>query len=76
MTQLKELTSDQYAPRKEDKFTFGLWTVGNRGRDPFGYETRPDITPVQIVRKLGFRSHHDLIIFAIRAGIITLSNIG
>ncbi len=30
----------------------------------------------QIVRKLGFRSHHDLIIFAIRAGIITLSNIG
>ena len=28
--------SDQFTPRKEDKFTFGLWTVGNTGRDPFG----------------------------------------
>ena len=27
--------------RPEDHFTFGLWTVGNRGRDPFGHETRP-----------------------------------
>ena len=31
----RESTSDQYAPKKEDKFSFGLWTVGNRGRDPF-----------------------------------------
>ncbi len=29
----REGTSDEYTPRKEDKFTFGLWTVGNRGRD-------------------------------------------
>ena len=28
--------SDQYAPRPEHKFSFGLWTVSNRGRDPFG----------------------------------------
>ena len=28
--------SDAFQPRPEHKFTFGLWTVGNRGRDPFG----------------------------------------
>ena len=28
--------SDAYTPRREDKFSFGLWNVGNRGRDPFG----------------------------------------
>lgn len=33
-------------------FTFGLWTVGNRGRDPFGEPTRAAIDPVTIVRKL------------------------
>ena len=33
----QEWTSEEYAPRKEDKFTFGLWTVGNQGRDPFEY---------------------------------------
>jgi xylose isomerase len=39
-------------PRKEDKFTFGLWTVGNPGRDPFGEPTRPQISPVTIVQRL------------------------
>src|SRR4051812_16387752 len=34
------------------RFTFGLWTVGNRGRDPFGTETRPWIDPVDSVYKL------------------------
>ncbi len=52
MTQTQAITSDQYAPRKEDKFTFGLWTVGNQGRDPFGYETRPALTAPRIVQKL------------------------
>ena len=28
--------SDTYSPRPEHKFSFGLWTVSNRGRDPFG----------------------------------------
>ncbi len=41
-----------YTPKPEDKFTFGLWTVGNRGRDPFGAETRPPIDPVDIVHML------------------------
>jgi xylose isomerase len=41
-----------YHPRKEDHFTFGLWTVGNTGRDPFGSETRPAIKPVESVKRL------------------------
>ncbi|HXW08545.1 MAG TPA: xylose isomerase [Vicinamibacterales bacterium] len=43
---------DNYAPRKSDKFTFGLWTVGNPGRDPFGEPVRPAIPPTTIVRRL------------------------
>ena len=33
-------------PEPADKFTFGLWTVGNPGRDPFGEPTRPPLDPV------------------------------
>src|SRR6186997_1582028 len=46
------MTSNNYQPKPEHKFTFGLWTVGNRGRDPFGDATRPTITPVNIVKRL------------------------
>ncbi|GAP13573.1 xylose isomerase, Arthrobacter type [Longilinea arvoryzae] len=42
-----------YQPKPEDKFTFGLWTVGNRGRDPFGCEIREAKTPAEIVYMLG-----------------------
>lgn len=42
-----------YAPRPEHKFTFGLWTVGNPGRDPFGEAVRSVPSPVEIVRMLG-----------------------
>jgi len=41
-----------YTPSKSDKFTFGLWTVGNPGRDPFGDAVRPKISAVRIVEKL------------------------
>lgn len=44
--------SDQYQPRPEHHFTFGLWTVGNPGRDPFGHEVRPPLDPVEAVRRL------------------------
>src|SRR5512137_2935986 len=44
--------SDLYAPKPEHKFTFGLWTVGNTGRDPFGEPVRPVLSPVQIVHLL------------------------
>ena len=43
---------DQFAPKPEHHFTFGLWTVGNRGRDPFGEPVRPPIARVRIVEKL------------------------
>jgi len=46
------MAGKQYTPKPEDKFTFGLWTVGNRGRDPFGDATRPTVSPVTIVREL------------------------
>src|SRR5215204_2112688 len=43
---------DEYTPTPQDHFTFGLWTVGNRGRDPFGHETRPPPHPIATVTKL------------------------
>jgi xylose isomerase len=46
------MTQDNFTPRPEHKFTFGLWTVGNRGRDPFGDAVRPTLTPVNAVRML------------------------
>jgi xylose isomerase len=39
-------------PTPADKFTFGLWTVGNRGRDPFGDFVRPSLDPCESVRRL------------------------
>lgn len=42
-----------YAPDPKMKFTFGLWTVGNIGRDPFGGPTREPISPVEICDLLG-----------------------
>ncbi|MCA9927949.1 MAG: xylose isomerase, partial [Anaerolineales bacterium] len=44
--------SDQYIPKSENKFTFGLWTVGNVGRDPFGEPVRETKTPVELVHLL------------------------
>lgn len=45
--------TDLYQPKPEHKFTFGLWTVGNVGRDPFGEPTRPPVAPVALVEMLG-----------------------
>jgi xylose isomerase len=36
----------------EHRFTFGLWTVGHPGRDPFGEPTRAPLDPVESVRRL------------------------
>lgn len=41
--------AELYQPRPEHRFTFGLWTVGNRGRDPFGEPVRHSLTPVELV---------------------------
>jgi xylose isomerase len=45
--------SDTYTPRPEDRFAFGMWTVGHVGRDPFGDAVRPWTDPVELVKKLG-----------------------
>jgi len=42
-----------YSPSPKDKFTFGLWTVGNTGRDPFGDPTRARLSPAETVDLLG-----------------------
>ena len=41
-----------YEPRPDDMFTFGLWTVGNVGSDPFGGPVRRRLSPVEIVALL------------------------
>ena len=39
-------------PTRDDKFSFGLWTVGWQARDPFGDATRPALDPVESVHQL------------------------
>jgi xylose isomerase len=46
------MASSSYVPRPEHKFTFGLWTVGNPGGDPFGPPVRPERSPVELVHLL------------------------
>jgi xylose isomerase len=46
------IVSESYQPEAEHKFTFGLWTVGNIGRDPFGEPVRPVLSPVELVHLL------------------------
>ena len=41
-----------YSPKPEHKFTFGLWTVGNIGRDPFGGPVREPKSPVELIHLL------------------------
>jgi xylose isomerase len=67
--------ADAFAPKKEEKFTFGLWTVGNPGRDPFGEAVREPMAPTYIVKMLsqlgayGVNLHdNDLIPFGASAG--------
>ena len=43
----------EYTPKPENKFTFGLWTVGNIGRDPLGTPTRDPKMPADLVYLLG-----------------------
>src|SRR5579859_4419003 len=52
LAQHSQAGGDRYAPSKADKFSFGLWTVGNPGADFFGGATRPTISPLYSVQKL------------------------
>ena len=54
-----------YEPRKEDRFTVGLWCTQYAGREVFGKEVRPPLDPIHNIRKLaqlgvwGFNFHDD-----------------
>jgi xylose isomerase len=43
-------------PKKSDRFSFGLWTIMNTGRDPFGEPTRPPIDPLEVIVGLAKRN--------------------
>src|SRR5689334_6466851 len=44
--------SDSFTPTREDRFSFGLWTVGWQGVDVFGGAVRPPLDPADGVRRL------------------------
>ena len=44
--------TDRFTPTKDDKFSFGLWTVGWQGVDVFGGAVRPRLDPVEAVHRL------------------------
>jgi xylose isomerase len=46
------VTADAYVPTREDKFSFGIWTVGWQGVDVFGGAVRPPMAADRAVRKL------------------------
>ena len=48
----KESSTMAPTPTREDKFSFGLWTVGWQARDLFGEATRPVLAAVEAVHKL------------------------
>ena len=61
-----------YTPTPEDKFTFGLWTVGWSGQDVFGSASRPHLDVAHSVHKLAELgaygiTFHDNDVFAIDA---------
>ena len=69
------MPSHFYAPTKEDKFAFGIWCLQNRGRDPFGDQTRPELPALECIRGLaqrncyGFEFHdNDIIPFGASPG--------
>jgi xylose isomerase len=62
------MPADVFAPTPQDKFAFGIWCLQNRGRDPFGDQTRPALSAVDAIIGLakrgcyGFEFHDNDII--------------
>lgn len=48
----EEITVSVPTPTPADRFTFGLWTIGYNGTDPFGGPTRPPLDVVHAVERL------------------------
>ncbi len=58
MTPEPSTETPDLTPRPAHRFAFGLWTVGNPGRDPFGEPTRPPLDPVTTVERLAELGAH------------------
>src|SRR3954468_2003080 len=43
---------DRYSPTRDDRFSFGLWTVGWQGVDVFGGAVRPELAPAEAIHRL------------------------
>lgn len=50
------MPSQAYAPTKQDKLAFGIWCLQNRGRDPFGDQTRPELGALDCIKGLAERN--------------------
>ncbi len=68
------MSADRFAVKKEDRFVFGIWCLQNRGRDPFGDQTRPELSVVECLKGLaqrhayGFEFHdNDIVPFGCSA---------
>ena len=64
----------EYSPTREDRFSFGLWTVGWRGVDVFGGAVRPPMEPAAAVHQLAELgawgvSFHDNDLFPFGSGV-------
>jgi xylose isomerase len=62
------MPANDFAPTQQDKFAFGIWCLQNRGRDPFGDQTRPALSAIDCITGLakrgcyGFEFHDNDII--------------
>src|SRR6266436_4147922 len=63
--------SGNYQPTPEHKFSFGLWTVGNRGRDPFGDAVRESVSPQDLVALLAELGAKIFVLWGGREGVET-----
>ncbi|MCS6977401.1 MAG: TIM barrel protein [Gemmatales bacterium] len=50
------MSADRFAVKKEDRFVFGIWCLQNRGRDPFGDQTRPELSVTECLKGLAQRN--------------------
>ncbi len=65
-----------YTPTREDRFSFGLWTVGWQGVDVFGTAIRPPLDPAEAIGRLSDLgaygiTFHDNDVFAFDADAAT-----
>jgi xylose isomerase len=50
------MPAQNYTATKDDRFAFGIWCLQNRGRDPFGDQTRPELAAIECIKGLAKRN--------------------